>query len=137
MTEQYILSEIVDLAKRIKGLLHHKIVLIDGPMGAGKTTFIKALCNELEVKDTVSSPTFSLINEYITSSGKLIYHFDCYRIENSQEALDFGVEEYLDSGNLCLIEWSDKISDLIPKEIHQIKINPLSNGKRQLTFNTL
>lgn len=106
-------------------------------MGAGKTTFIKALCNELEVKDTVSSPTFSLINEYITSSGKLIYHFDCYRIENSQEALDFGAEEYLDSGNLCLIEWSDKISDLIPKEIHQIKINPLSNGKRQLTFNTL
>ena len=137
MTEQYILSEIVDLAKRIKGLLHHKIVLIDGPMGAGKTTFIKALCNELEVKDTVSSPTFSLINEYITSSGKLIYHFDCFRIENSQEALDFGAEEYLDSGNLCLIEWSDKISDLIPKEIHQIKINPLSNGKRQLTFNTL
>lgn len=91
----------------------HRIWLFHGEMGAGKTTLIKALCKELGVSDATSSPTFSLVNEYHTSSGEKIYHFDFYRLKKEEEALDFGIEEYLSSGCLCLIEWPEKLPGIL------------------------
>ena len=101
-------------------------------MGAGKTTLIKAGCRELGVLNTVQSPTFSIVNEYLTDVGETIYHFDCYRLKNGTEAYDIGVEEYLDSVNLCLIEWPDKIAELLPDKFIKISITQLSNGKRAI-----
>ena len=106
--------------------------LFEGTMGAGKTTLIKAVCRELGVLNTVQSPTFSIVNEYLTDVGETIYHFDCYRLKNGTEAYDIGVEEYLDSGNLCLIEWPDKIAELLPDKFIKISITQLSNGKRAI-----
>ena len=106
--------------------------LFDGEMGAGKTTLIKAVCQELGVLNTVQSPTFSIVNEYLTETGDIIYHFDCYRLKNRTEAYDIGVEEYLDSGNLCLIEWPDKIAELLPEKFITISIARLENGKRSI-----
>lgn len=93
------------------------VVLFIGEMGAGKTTVIKALCAVLGVKDEVSSPTFSLINAYETQAGVPIYHFDLYRLENELEALDIGVEEYLESGEMCFIEWPEKIINFLPEKV--------------------
>ena len=88
-----------------------------GKMGAGKTTFVKALCEELGVSDVISSPTFAIVNEYRSDeTGELIYHFDFYRIDRIEEAFDFGYEEYFYSGNLCLVEWPEKIEQLMPAE---------------------
>lgn len=103
-------------------------------MGAGKTTFIKSLSKLLGVNDTMSSPTFSLVNEYQTSQNQKIFHFDVYRIKSEDEALDMGIEEYLYSGNWCFIEWSEKIPNLIPDEHSLITIKMLANGNRLLTF---
>ena len=97
-----------------------KIFLFYGEMGAGKTTLIKELCKQLGVADAVTSPTFSIVNEYACNGGK-IFHFDFYRLKNPSEALDLGYEEYLDSGNYCFIEWPEKIDDLLPD--HYLKIN--------------
>jgi len=108
------------------------IWLFEGSMGAGKTTLIKAICRELGVLNTVQSPTFSIVNEYLTDAGETIYHFDCYRLKNGAEAYDIGVEEYLDSGSLCLIEWPDKIAELLPEKFIKISITQLSNGKRSI-----
>ena len=96
--------------------------IIDGEMGAGKTTTIKAICSHLKVTDHVTSPTYSIINEYLTETGTMVYHFDFYRIRHEQEALDFGVEEYFDSGNICLIEWAERIPNLLPQEYYLVKI---------------
>lgn len=108
------------------------IWLFEGGMGAGKTTLIKAICGELGVLNTVQSPTFSIVNEYLTDTGETIYHFDCYRLKNGTEAYDIGVEEYLDSGDLCFIEWPDKIAELLPEKFIKISITQLSNGKRSI-----
>ena len=93
-----------------------------GSMGAGKTTFIKAICRELGSLDNVTSPTFAIINEYTTSSDLLIYHFDFYRIKNLQEAYDLGYEDYFYSGHYCFIEWPEKIEELLPAEIVKVDI---------------
>ena len=98
------------------------IVCLEGRMGTGKTTFIKSVCSNLNVIGKISSPTFSLINEYKTKNGDLIYHFDFYRIENKEEALNLGIEEYFYSSNLCLIEWGSKIEALIPENKHKINL---------------
>jgi tRNA threonylcarbamoyladenosine biosynthesis protein TsaE len=99
-------------------------------MGAGKTTFIKAICKNLGVIDHVSSPTFAIVNEYLTIKNKTIYHFDFYRLKNEREALEIGIEEYLDSGNLCLLEWASLISTLIPPTHIEINISVLPDNQR-------
>ncbi|ALI98227.1 tRNA (adenosine(37)-N6)-threonylcarbamoyltransferase complex ATPase subunit type 1 TsaE [Rufibacter tibetensis] len=99
-----------------------KIILFEGEMAAGKTTFIKAICAQKGVHEPVSSPTFSLVNEYEGEGGELIYHFDFYRVENEEEALDMGALEYFSSGNLCLIEWPSKVANLLPDEGVEVSI---------------
>ncbi len=101
-------------AETIKFAAGERVWLFRGEMAAGKTTFIKAICAALGVTDAVSSPTFSLVNEYETARQETVYHFDFYRIQNEQEALDMGILDYLDSGNLCLIEWPVNIKSLLP-----------------------
>lgn len=110
----------------------HSIVLFKGPMGVGKTTLIKAICTALHVTSETSSPTFSLINEYETDKGELIYHFDFYRLENEEEAFDYGYEEYFYSGNLCLIEWPEKIPNLIPEDCITVTLE-LIGPQRKIT----
>lgn len=111
------------------------LLQFEGEMGAGKTTFIKALCREMGIADEVSSPTFSLVNEYRLPDGKPVYHFDFYRINHISEAEDMGIYEYLDGG-ICLIEWGEKIVDILEKEPRiLVKITP-RDGKRFITFET-
>ena len=100
----------------------NNIICFHGEMGVGKTTFIKEICKKLGVEDTVSSPTFSIINEYLTENNESVYHFDFYRIEKEEEAFDIGYEEYFYQGNLCLIEWPEKISSIIPENIIKVQI---------------
>lgn len=117
-------------------LIHHystrRVFAFDAPMGAGKTTFIKQLCEELGTEDVVNSPTFAIVNVYDTPNDGEVYHFDCYRLKDIREAQDFGAEEYLYSGNLCLIEWPDMIAPLLPEDTVYIRIKVLENGDRQL-----
>ena len=114
------------------------VYAFEGEMGAGKTTFINALCRALGVEEDVTgSPTFSIINEYRSdTTAELIYHFDLYRIESLEQAFDIGVEDYLDSGALCLIEWPDRIDDILPDDTVRVKIDVLHDGSRRLTVGT-
>lgn len=111
------------------------IWIVDGQMGAGKTTLIKEICELLGVVDNVSSPTFSIVNEYLTELGKSIYHFDFYRLKNEQEAMDIGIEEYFDTDNLCFLEWASKIPTLIPSQNIHIKIEVLPDNQRVIKLN--
>ena len=112
----------------------NKVIALYGEMGAGKTTFTKALCKVLGVVDGVNSPTFTLINEYRTKGGETIYHFDFYRINKLEEAFDIGFEEFAESGNLCIIEWPEKIEQILPSDTLRVKISVLDDGKRELIF---
>jgi tRNA threonylcarbamoyladenosine biosynthesis protein TsaE len=109
-----------------------KIFLFYGDMGAGKTTLIKSLCECLGVQETVTSPTFSIVNEYEGEKTR-VFHFDFYRLKNQNEALDMGYEEYFYSGNYCFIEWPEKIADLLPPHYIRINIQVLDNNERLLT----
>ena len=111
-----------------------KLYAFFGDLGVGKTTFIKALCNELNVIDIVSSPTFSLINEYQSTSGEKIFHMDFYRIDSIQEAYDMGVEDYFNGKNICLIEWPDKINEILPDDVVFVKFSENQNGIRTIEF---
>lgn len=103
------------------------------PMGTGKTTFIKALCEVLGVEDVINSPTFSIINEYRAEpSGELIYHFDCYRLEKLSDALSLGVDDYLQSGALCFIEWPEVMEDILPEGTVRVSLEELEGGQRKL-----
>ena len=103
------------------------------PMGTGKTTFIKALCERLGVKDVINRPTFSNINEYQAEhSGQVIYHFDCYRLERLEDALNLGADDYLQSGAICLIEWPEVLEPLLPEDTLYIELRELADGAREL-----
>ena len=127
------IEEIHDTAKKfLEEIGDKKIFTFNGKMGAGKTTFIKAICEVMGVKETINSPTFSIVNEYEAADGRIIYHFDCYLINKIQEALDLGAEEYLYSGNLCFIEWSENIAPLLPETLVNVDINEIENKKREI-----
>lgn len=106
--------------------------LFIGEMGAGKTTLIKQICNHLGVVDQVSSPTFSIVNEYVTESEQTVYHFDFYRLADIEEAIGIGAEDYFFSGHLCLIEWPQVIANLLPDEYMTIEIEELLTGERKI-----
>lgn len=129
------MNELKAAAQRIIDFAgEEKIWVLNGSMGAGKTTLSKAICAELGVMDTVQSPTFSIVNEYLTWNDAVIYHFDFYRLEHPEEALAIGVEEYFDSENLCLIEWPQKIGNLLPEKHLTIDIKDMGDKLRELTL---
>jgi tRNA threonylcarbamoyladenosine biosynthesis protein TsaE len=108
--------------------------LLEGEMGAGKTTLVKAIGKELGIKETVASPTFSIVNEYQTVDGRTIFHFDFYRLKNEIEAYDIGANEYFESGNLCIIEWPEKIPTLIPDHYLRIKLEINDSQSRTIQY---
>lgn len=105
-----------------------------GEMGVGKTTFIKALCDQLEVDDVVTSPTFAIINEYFTHAGQKVFHFDFYRIKSIEEVYGLGYEDYFYSNDYCFVEWPELVEPLLPEHMKKIKIDVLSNGTRKIRF---
>ena len=119
-----------------------RVFAFDGKMGAGKTTFIKCLCEAMGTEDIVNSPTFAIVNVYEVEAMRReakgerqeLYHFDCYRIKDIREAIDFGAEEYLYSGNYCFIEWAEMIEPLLPEDTVWVKIEVMENGERKLSF---
>jgi len=132
MNKDYSLAQISTIASEIIQIAPNKVLLFYGAMGSGKTTLIKEIAKQLGVLEVASSPTFSLVNEYISNKGETIYHFDFYRIDNEEEAYDIGVEEYLYSDAWCFIEWPNKVENLLPLESVAIHISTLSNGLRNI-----
>ena len=130
------LSEIDAAAEEfLRRIGDRRLVAFYAPMGAGKTTFTTALCRRLGVRaDAVSSPTFAIINEYRAADGEPVFHFDFYRINNPEEALDIGLYDYLDSGALCLMEWPENIEDLLPPETLRVRIDVARDGVRTLSW---
>lgn len=121
-------------AKFVKLMGEKKVYVFYGKMGAGKTTFIKAICEELGVTDVINSPTFAIINEYEDGKGQPIYHFDFYRINKEEEAFDFGYEDYFYSGNVCFIEWPEMVANLIPQDAIEVHIEEKEDGGREVTI---
>jgi tRNA threonylcarbamoyladenosine biosynthesis protein TsaE len=138
MSKKVIINGLSHIEEAAREFLSKKgdapVIALYGEMGAGKTTFTKSLCKVLGVLDGVNSPTFTLINEYRTSDGETIYHFDFYRINKLEEAFDIGFEEFVESGNLCIIEWPEKIEQILPPDTLRVKISVLDDGKRELIF---
>lgn len=127
------LNEIDSIAKKFLDYsLGYKIFTFTGDLGAGKTTFIAAVCEQKGVSDAVTSPTYSLIHEYETTDKEIIYHMDFYRLNNIEEAIDAGVEECIFSGEICMIEWPSKIKNILPEEIVKSEIFLLNNNRRKL-----
>ncbi len=110
----------------------YSIIRIDGEIGSGKTTLIKSLCKSLGVRENVSSPTFSLVNEYLINKKDKIFHFDFYRIKNSHEALDIGLEDYLESNHLCILEWGQIVSEYLPEKYDFFSLNKINENIRKL-----
>lgn len=134
MNLNYQLSELRAVAKLILDNSSSRILLLYGSMGSGKTTLIKELANQLGVQDVTSSPTFSLVNEYHTQDGELLFHFDFYRIEKEEEAYDMGIEEYFDRNAWCFVEWPENVENLLPLEsvVIQLTINPDNSRNIQI-----
>ena len=129
------LEDITSAAQRFVDEMGEKRVFaFYGKMGAGKTTFIKAICEALGVKDVVASPTFAIVNEYADAAGNPIYHFDFYRIKNLREAYDIGCEDYFYSGFPCFIEWPELIEELLPEDTTKISVQVLENESRTVTI---
>jgi tRNA threonylcarbamoyladenosine biosynthesis protein TsaE len=129
------LTEIKATAEQFIQLIgENRVFAFYGSMGAGKTTFIKSICSELGVIENITSPTFSIVNEYITANNRPIYHFDCYRLKNIGEAYDFGADEYFFSDNLCFIEWPEKIEELLPPDCVKVTIGVLDDESREVTI---
>ena len=109
-----------------------RLIAFRGHLGAGKTTFIKALCDSLGVDDNVCSPTFTIVNEYRSASGEQVFHFDFYRIDSLREAEDLGLDEYFYSGCFCFMEWPEKIEDLLPEDVLNVQIEPIDDNTRRI-----
>ena len=129
------INDIAQAAREFKAAIgEHRVIAFHGEMGAGKTTFIKALCAEFGVTDNVASPTFAIINEYLTPSDETIYHFDLYRLETIADLQNIGAEDYFYSGNLCLIEWPDISEPLLPANTLHVTIAVLPDKTREICF---
>ncbi len=127
------LAELPDAAEEIlRSLGGRTIVAFHGEMGAGKTTLIQQIAARLGSDDVVTSPTFAIVNQYAAADGRTLYHFDFYRIDRLEEAYDFGYEEYFDSGDLCLVEWPEKIEPLLPENTMNVRITVLSEQERRI-----
>lgn len=130
------IDKIDEAAKQLLAAIgDHKIIALRGKMGAGKTTLTAAIMRALKMDEEASSPTFAIVNEYHSSeTGQTVYHFDFYRLESPAEALEIGVEDYWESGNLCLMEWTENIEDILPEETLFVDIEETENSKRKLTL---
>jgi tRNA threonylcarbamoyladenosine biosynthesis protein TsaE len=129
------LEDLQHVAKQVLNqAADYKVWLFTGEMGAGKTTFIKVICSELGVDDAMSSPTFSIVNEYLTKDGSKVFHFDFFRIKNEAEAYDIGAEEYFYTGKHCFIEWPEKIPGLLPAEHAHITLHLETDTLRTIAF---
>ncbi|WP_430927533.1 tRNA (adenosine(37)-N6)-threonylcarbamoyltransferase complex ATPase subunit type 1 TsaE [Polaribacter marinivivus] len=132
MNKNYSLQDLPKIASEIISSAKNKTLLFYGQMGVGKTTLIKELCRSLGVLDNISSPTFSLVNEYQTANNDKVYHFDFYRIEDEEEAFDIGIEDYFDSKNWCFIEWPENIENLLPLDAVEIHLSLLDDEQRNI-----
>lgn len=119
----------------LKSFQSERIFAFYGKMGAGKTTFIKALCRAMGSKDNITSPTFALVNEYDCELPEKIHHFDFYRVKDISEAMDLGLDDYLDSGNYCFMEWPELVDPLLPDNLVEVKIDAISPTERRITAN--
>lgn len=138
------INRIDEAAKQfIENIGNNRIFAFYGKMGAGKTTFIKAVCEELGVEDVITSPTFAIVNEYEMGAGtdypqqlncSTIYHFDFYRIKRLEEFFDMGGEDYFDSGNLCFLEWPELIEEVLPLDAVKVSIEEMSDGRRRIVW---
>ena len=129
------LEHINDAAREfVDAMGGNKVFAFYGKMGAGKTTFIKAVCEVLGVTDVINSPTFAIVNEYLDGNEKPIYHFDFYRIKKEEEVYDMGYEDYVYSGNLCFMEWPELIEDLLPEDAVKVTIEEREDGARVVSF---
>lgn len=128
------MADIAEAAQQFADRIgNHRVFAFYGSMGAGKTTFIKAVCEVLGVEDVITSPTFAIVNEYESPSYDSIYHFDFYRIHKLEEVYDMGYEDYFYSGNLCFIEWPELIEELLPEDAVRVSITEQPDGSRLLT----
>jgi len=132
MKKNYTLNELPQIASDVIENSKDKVLLFFGEMGVGKTTLIKEIVKQLGVNDNVSSPTFSLVNEYHTVNNEKVFHFDFYRIEEEEEAMDMGIEEYFYSNSWCLVEWPNKVENLLPLNAVIITITANSNELRTI-----
>lgn len=132
----YSINELTDVAKKILNFTeNYRVFAIDGEMGAGKTTLIKELCAQLGVLSSLSSPTYSIVNEYSTASAQKVFHMDLYRLQTIEEAVSIGIEEYLYSGNYCFVEWPSIIAHILPNDVVKIDIR-VADGFRNLSIFT-
>ena len=136
MTINFTLDSIREAAKTfIQNMGSGRVYAFYGKMGAGKTTFIKALCEDLGVEDVITSPTFAIVNEYRSeTTGQLVYHFDFYRIKKIEEVYDMGYEDYFYSGALCFLEWPELIEELLPADAVKVAISQQEDGSRRLEW---
>lgn len=129
------LDGIADAARQfVDAMGENKVFAMFGSMGVGKTTFIKAVCEVLGVQDTITSPTFAIVNEYRTDSGEQIFHFDFYRIRKVEEAYDMGYEDYIYSGAVCFLEWPELIEELLPDDAVRVTLTEEEDGTRTITI---
>ena len=129
------LEGIADAARQfVDAMGENKVFAMFGPMGVGKTTFVKAVCEILGVEDTITSPTFAIVNEYRTNTGDQIFHFDFYRIRKVEEVYDMGYEDYVFSGAVCFLEWPELIEELLPEDAVRVTLSEEEDGTRTITL---
>ena len=129
------LDGIADAARQfVDAMGENKVFAMFGPMGVGKTTFVKAVCEILGVEDTITSPTFAIVNEYRTNTGDQIFHFDFYRIRKVEEVYDMGYEDYVYSGAMCFLEWPELIEELLPEDAVRVTLSEEEDGTRTITL---